>query len=278
MNKQHYDKIHVKNLEVYANHGVFHEETVLGQKFLVSLVLYTKTRRAGLSDHIDDSINYGEVCNFVTAYMKNNTYQLIEAVAENLAEQLLLNYDKLEGVKVEIKKPWAPIGLPIETVSIEIERFWHTAYIALGSNMGDKKKYLDDAVEHLNDHKCCKVEKVSSYLVTKPYGNVEQDDFLNGCLCLKTILSCEELLDVLHEIELLAHRERIIHWGPRTLDLDILLFDDDIIDQEDLIVPHIEMHKRSFVLKPLCEIAPYKRHPILLKTIKELNELIEVND
>ena len=74
----------------------------------------------------------------------------------------------------------------------------------------------------------------------------------------------------MHEIEQAAKRERLVHWGPRTLDLDLLLFDDEIIDTEELIVPHVEMHLRDFVLKPLAQIAPWKRHPVLLKTIKEL--------
>lgn len=270
-----YDKIHIKNLEIYANHGVFPEETVLGQKFLISLTMYTNTRTAGKNDCLEASIHYGEVSAFMTAYMKEHTSKLIEAAAENLAEALLLNYPGLEGVTLELKKPWAPVGLPLETVSVEITRFWHTAYIALGSNLGDKKAYLDHAIEKLNKRKDCNVEKVSSYYVTKPYGGVEQDDFLNGCLSLKTLLTAEELLNVLHEIEHDAKRERIIHWGPRTLDLDILLYDDEIINTDDLIIPHIEMHKRNFVLEPLCEIAPNKRHPILMKTIKQLKEELE---
>lgn len=265
-----FDKIHIKDLEIYANHGVFPEENVLGQKFLVSLTLYTNARKAGKSDSLEDSINYGDVCIFVTNYLKTNTFKLIETVAERLAETLLLKYSLLKGVTVEIKKPWAPVGLPVKTVSVEITRFWHTAYIALGSNMGDKKAYLDQAVSSLNELSTCHVERVSSYLVTEPYGGVEQDDFLNACLCLKTLLSPEELLDELHIIEKAANRERIIHWGPRTLDLDILLYDDEIIESDDLIIPHVEMHKRNFVLIPLKEIAANKRHPILLKTIAEL--------
>ena len=162
------------------------------------------------------------------------------------------------------------MGLPLETVSVKISRFWHRAYIALGSNLGDKKAYLDQAIKALKQHKECRVQKVSSYLVTEPYGGVEQDDFLNACLSLDTLLSPEELLDLLHEIEQAAHRERLIHWGPRTLDLDILLYDNEVLETEDLIIPHVEMHKRDFVLKPLAEIAPNKRHPILGKTIGEL--------
>lgn len=265
-----YDKIHIKNLEIFANHGVFPEENVLGQKFVVSLTLYTDTRNAGKSDILEKSIHYGEVAHFTTEYLKKHTFKLIESVAENLAQALLLNYSLLKGIRVEVKKPWAPVGLPLETVSVEITRFWHSAYIGLGSNLGDKKAYLDNAVSSLNELETCSVEKVSSYLITKPYGNVEQDDFLNACLCLKTLLTPKELLDELHRIEQNAHRERIIHWGPRTLDLDILLYDDEIVNTDDLIIPHVEMHKRGFVLKPLMEIAPNKRHPILLKTIKEL--------
>ena len=268
--KEHYDKIHINNLEFFANHGVFPEETSLGQKFLVSLTMYTDTRPAGKSDDLTKSINYGEVSSFITSYMKENTFRLIEAAAENLAEALLLRYPLLEGLTLELKKPWAPVGLPLDTVSVEITRFWHNAYIGLGSNMGDKKGYLDQAVRYLNETDGCRVEKVSSYLITEPYGGIEQDDFLNACLILKTWLSPHELLNKLHEIEQAAHRERVIRWGPRTLDLDILMYDDLIIETENLIIPHVEMHMREFVLKPLAEIAPYKRHPVLHRTIAQL--------
>lgn len=270
MNSAYYDKIQIKNLEIFANHGVFPEETRLGQKFLVSLTMYLNTRIAGKTDALEKSINYGEVSSFITDYTKEHPCKLIEAAAEKLAEELLLRYPLLEGITLELKKPWAPVGLPLETVSVEITRFWHRAYLGLGSNLGDKKGYLDQAVKALDEIRGCYVEKVSSYLVTKPYGGVEQDDFLNACLILKTFLSPQELLDRMHEIEQAAHRTREIHWGPRTLDLDILLYDDEIMETEDLIIPHIEMHLREFVLKPLAEIAPYKRHPIYQKTIAQL--------
>ena len=265
-----YDEIRIQNLEVFANHGVFQEETNLGQKFLFSLTMYTDTRKAGKSDCLEESIHYGEVSQFITEYTKKHTRKLIEAAAEDLATALLLHYPLLKGVTLELEKPWAPVGLPLETVSVKISRFWHKSYIALGSNLGDKKAYLDQAVKALHEHPQCRVQKVSSYLVTEPYGGVEQDDFLNACLALDTLLSPQELLDLLHEIEQAAHRERLIHWGPRTLDLDILLYDNEVLETEDLIIPHIEMHKRNFVLKPLAEIASYKRHPILGKTVGEL--------
>lgn len=269
-----YDEIHIENLEIFANHGVFQEETNLGQKFLVSLVMYVDTRKAGKTDCLEESVHYGEVSHFITTYTKKHTRKLIEAAAEDLAEALLLHYPLLKGVTLELKKPWAPVGLPLETVSVKITRFWHRAYLGLGSNLGDKQAYLEQAVKALEEAKGCRVAKVSSYLVTEPYGGVEQDDFLNACLALDTLLSPQELLEQLHVIEQAAHRERLIHWGPRTLDLDILLYDDEILETEDLIIPHVEMHKREFVLKPLSEIAPYKRHPVYQKTVTELLETL----
>ena len=264
------DKIHIKNLEVFARHGVFPEENVLGQKFVVSAVLYTSTREAGRADDLAKSIHYGEVSQFVTEFMEQNTFKLLETVAERLAEEQLLRTEHLEKVSLEIKKPWAPVGLPLETVSVEIERGWHTAYIALGSNLGDKEANLRLGVEGLRSTRGCRVEAVSDFLVTAPYGGVEQDDFLNGAMKIRTLLTPHELLERLHEIEQEAKRERVVRWGPRTLDLDILLYDDLILDEEELHIPHIEMYKRDFVLKPLCQIAPYARHPVYNRTAAEL--------
>lgn len=272
---QDYDQIKITDLEVFANHGVFSEENKLGQKFLVSAVLYTDTRKAGKTDDLTASIHYGEVSAFITKYMKEHTYQLLERVAETLAEEMLKSISGLCKIDLEIKKPWAPVGLPLKTVSVKISREWHTTYIALGSNIGDSETYLNEAVEKIGQIPTCTVEKVSSYLVTKPYGVTDQPDFLNACLKMRTLLYPEELLKELNRIEKEAGRERIIHWGPRTLDLDILLYDDIVLEEDDLCIPHVEMHKRSFVLEPLAEIAPYKRHPVYGKTVREMLEEIQ---
>ena len=272
---QNFDQIKITDLEVFANHGVFPEENKLGQKFLISAVLYTDTRKAGKTDDLTASIHYGEVSAFITKYMKEHTYQLLERVAETLAEEMLKSISGLCKIDLEIKKPWAPVGLPLKTVSVKISREWHTTYIALGSNIGDSETYLNEAVEKIGQIPTCTVEKVSSYLVTEPYGVTDQPDFLNACLKMRTLLYPEELLKELNRIEKEAGRERIIHWGPRTLDLDILLYDDIVLEEDDLCIPHVEMHKRSFVLEPLAEIAPYKRHPVYGKTVREMLEEIQ---
>ena len=272
-----WDKIRIKNLEVFGNHGVFPEENKLGQKFLVSAVLYTDTREAGLTDDLTKSIHYGEVSHFITKFMSKNTYQLIESAAEQLARALLLEYERLEWIDLEIQKPWAPIGLPLESVSVEVSRGWHLAYIAVGSNLGDKGEYIRQGVAALKACSDCRVEKESELIVTKPYGVTDQPDFLNGMLQVKTLLTPAELLDKLHEIEQLAKRERRVHWGPRTLDLDIIFYDDLVLDTEQLTIPHPDMQNRGFVLEPLAELAPWYRHPVLGKTVKELLESVTVH-
>lgn len=264
------DKIIIKDLEIFARHGVFPEENALGQKFLVSATLYTDTRKAGLTDELEFSIHYGEVSHLIKKIVEENTWKLIEKVAEEVARGILMEYPLVQQVDITVKKPWAPVNLPLDTVAVSISRSWHTAYIALGSNMGDKKAYLDHAVAMLREDPDSQVIKVSDYLVTKPYGGVEQDDFLNGALELRTLLSPEELLDKLHDIEQSACRERLIHWGPRTLDLDILLYDDLVLDTPTLHIPHVEMHIRDFVLIPLCQIAPWKRHPLTGQTVEQM--------
>ena len=124
-------------------------------------------------------------------------------------------------------------------------------------------------------HPSCRLIASADYIVTEPYGGVEQDDFLNGAVVIETLLTPRELLDLLHEIEQQADRKREIHWGPRTLDLDILLYDDLIVQEEDLYIPHIEMHKRDFVLRPLVQIAPYAIHPTTGCSILTLFERLQ---
>lgn len=264
------DEIRIDNLEVYAYHGVYPEENEKGQKFYVNLIVYTDTHAAGLMDQLELSTNYGEVCHFITRWMQEHTCKLIETVAEKLALEILLKFNLTKSVSLEIRKPYAPIGLPFESVSVRIERGWHEVYLAVGSNMGDKEAYIRRGIEALNRHPQIIVEKISELLETEPYGGVEQDVFLNGALKMRTLLSPGELLSVLHSIEAEANRERLVHWGPRTLDLDIIFYDKLVYEDDDLIIPHVDMQNRYFVLKPLSELTPNYRHPVLKRTVSEL--------
>lgn len=264
------DQIRIEELEVYAYHGVYPEENEKGQHFYVNATLYTDTRPAGMADDLSLSTNYGEVCEFITKYMQQHTFQLIETVAEQTAQEILQHFPLVQGIDLEIRKPEAPIALPFGSVSVAIHREWHEAYIAVGSNMGDSREHIARALGELKKVKEIRVTKVSELLETSPYGVVEQDNFVNGMFGIRTLLTPEELLRELHRIEQSEGRERKIHWGPRTLDLDIIFYDDLIYSSENLVIPHIDLENRYFVLKPLSELAPNFRHPVTHKTVMQM--------
>lgn len=269
------DYIEIENLIVFANHGIFREEETMGQRFMISLKLYSDISEAANTDDISNSVNYGEVCSFVTEFTKTHRAKLIEKAAQDIAYALLLEYPLLQAVEVKLKKPWAPIGLPVDNVLVNVTRKRETVCLSIGSNMGDKKGYLDFAVKSFDEHPLCKIIDVSDYIETKPVGDIEQDDFLNACIVIETLLPPQDLLALVNKIENDVGRKREIHWGPRTLDIDILLYGDIVINSKNLSIPHREMAKRRFVLEPLSQIAPYAYHPLKRKFITELLEDLE---
>lgn len=266
------DQIIIENLKIFAHHGVYREENEKGQNFYINAVLETDIVRAGTLDELEFSTNYGEVCRFLDGFVREHTYKLIETVAERAAEALLLNFPLVRKVMLEVRKPEAPMPLPFESISVRITRGWQRAYLSCGSNMGDRKRHLDKAAEALRSDTKCRLIQVSDWIETKPYGDVEQDDFLNGAMELETLYTPEMLLEKLHEIEYAHGRERKVHWGPRTLDLDILFYENRVMYTKDLIIPHIDMHNRRFVLEPLVQIAPYVQHPIFHKSVRQMYE------
>lgn len=145
------------------------------------------------------------------------------------------------------------------------------AYIALGSNLGDKEKNLRRALLLLTQQGV-EVVRVSSFLSTEPYGVTDQPQFLNAVACVRTSLAPLALLDVLLATELAMGRVRLRHWGERNIDLDLLLYEDVVLDMPRLRLPHPDMQNRDFVLLPLAEIAPELKHPTLQKTIYKLKE------
>ena len=264
------DKICIRRLEVYAYHGVYEEEKRLGQKFYITAELELDTRKAGMTDDLQASVNYGEVCQGLAEWTRKHRRKLIEAAAEDMARYLLIQYPMVQKVTLELEKPGAPVPYAFDTVLVHIERSRHHAYLGIGSNIGDRQMNLAAAIQLLDAVQDISVIKRSPLYETAPYGYTDQPPFVNGCLEIETLYTPEELLEVLHEIEHKLGRTREIHWGPRTIDLDILFYDDMVLDTKDLHIPHIDLANRDFVLQPLSDIAGYYRHPLMNQTVNEL--------
>ncbi len=141
-------------------------------------------------------------------------------------------------------------------------------YLGLGSNLGDRKGNIGSALKLLAEN--CDVINISSLRETEPIGYKEQDKFLNGAVLVETSLGARELLLFLKSIEKKLGRVETFKNGPRTIDLDILLYGDLVVNETDLIIPHPKMHEREFILKPMNEIGSEIVHPVLGKSISEL--------
>jgi 2-amino-4-hydroxy-6-hydroxymethyldihydropteridine diphosphokinase len=145
------------------------------------------------------------------------------------------------------------------------------AYISIGSNIGDREENCRKAIKLLKE-KGIAVKKQSRMYETEPWGIKDQPKFINMAIEVETDKKPEELLRILKEIEKEIGRTETVKWGPRVIDLDIIFYDDLILKSQDLEIPHPLLHEREFVLKPLCEIAPEKKHPVTGKTVKEMLE------
>jgi 2-amino-4-hydroxy-6-hydroxymethyldihydropteridine diphosphokinase len=145
----------------------------------------------------------------------------------------------------------------------------NTAYLLIGGNLGDRAAYLQTALKRIEET-CGAISHYSSIYETAAWGNTDQPSFFNQAVVLSTTLSPAALMDQLLAIELEMGRIRTQKYGPRTIDLDILMIDKLVVDSEKLTIPHPQMHNRRFALLPLAEIAPTLYHPIMGLTVAEL--------
>lgn len=247
-------EISIRGLEISACHGVLDSEKVNPQKFVFDLDAEVDFLCALKSDDLGATVNYAEVCALIEKITKENTFNLIEKLVLECAFNILEKFEKIQKLKLTCSKPQAPVPQKFADVCVTVELERVKAYLSLGSSIGDKRAYLDKAIGLLDRTRGIKVEKVSQYLETEPYGGVAKNKFLNCAACIDTFLPPHALLDEIHRIEEECGRIRERHWDDRTLDIDIIFYGDRVIRDETLIVPHPDFMNRDFVIKPLQSI------------------------
>jgi len=260
------DRIDIDGLVVMTLVGALPHERELAQPIRLDLSLHVDLHDAGRSDELGDTVNYGDVSERVADVVRESKDVLLERLADRVAE-VLVGFDRVEAADVTVTKVRPPIPEHVETTSVRVTRrradfetnprTSHTAIVALGSNLGDREDYLRGAVYRLGD-----LVAMSQVYETAPVGGPDgQGAYLNMVVVVRTPLDPFAFIRRCHQIESEALRQRVVHWGPRTLDVDLLFYDDITIDSPDLKVPHPRFAERRFVLAPLAEVAPERCPP-----------------
>lgn len=257
------DRIEIRGVTARGAHGVLEHEKTSPQPFVVDVDLGVDLRAAGRSDDLADTVSYAEVAADVVAIVEGPGVDLIEHLAERIAAACLRR-ELVQWAAVTVHKPEAPVGVSFGDVAVRVVRERvRPAVIALGANLGDPAATLTAAVREIDALPGVSVRAVSPFVDTAPVGGPpDQPRFCNAVLLADTRLPARALLQALHGIEAAHGRTREVHWGPRTLDLDVVQIGDpaegsDLVESsEHLVVPHPRAHERSFVLAPWHEVDP----------------------
>ncbi len=255
------DRILIDDLRVMTVIGALPHERELAQPIRIDLSIGVDLHEAGRSDELAATVHYGLVCERITEMARDSKDILLERLAAKVAD-VVLEFDLVDEVEVTLTKLRPPVPEAVESTAVRIVRtraeaaapplVAHTAFIALGSNLGDREKYLRFAVRELGN-----VVAMSQVFETEPVGGPDgQGAYLNMVVKVETSLDPYAFIRRCQRIEAGALRQRVVHWGPRTLDVDLLFFDEVSIDGPELTVPHPRTFERRFVLTPLSEVAP----------------------
>ena len=255
------DRILIDDLRVLTVIGALPHEREIAQPIRIDLSIGVDLHEAGRSDELGATVHYGLVCERVTQLARESKDILLERLAAKVAD-VVLEFDLVDEVEVTLTKLRPPVPEEVQSTAVRIVRtraeaaapplVAHSAFIALGSNLGDRERYLRFAVAELGD-----VIAMSQVFETEPVGGPDdQGAYLNMVVQIETPLDPYALIRRCQRIEANALRQRVVHWGPRTLDVDLLFYDDISIVSEALTVPHPRIFERRFVLAPLSEVAP----------------------
>ena len=263
-------RILIDGYELTGCHGVNPEEKVEPQRFVFSAQLDFDLTEAAETDDVDKTVSYAAVCKVIKAFFGESSRDLVETLALGAARRIMLAFPRLVRAAVTVAKPDAPMKGKFDSVGVTAEVKRSVAYVGMGSSLGDRHAYLDKAKELIREDPLVLSVSESARTEPAPYGGAAKNAFINSALRVETLHTPEGLLGLLMRVERECGRTREVHWGDRTLDLDLLLFGDEVRSEGDLILPHPEMTRREFVLAPLADIAPHAVHPLSGKRVSEL--------
>ena len=257
------DTIAVRGVRAFGRHGVLEHEREQGQHFDVDVVMEVDTTVAASSDDVLDTVNYAEVAGTVVRIVQGPPHQLIETVGARIATVVMEQHESVQALEVTVHKPQAPVGVPFSDVSVTVRRRREVpVVVALGGNQGHPVSTVRAAVGELGAVPGVWGVRPSGLYLTDPVGGPVQSRFVNAVALALTSLSPEALLAALHRIESRHGRVREVHWGPRTLDMDLIQYGDPRAgtevrrDHDGLRLPHPRATQRAFVLVPWHEVDP----------------------
>jgi dihydroneopterin aldolase/2-amino-4-hydroxy-6-hydroxymethyldihydropteridine diphosphokinase len=252
------DRIVLSGLRVVGRHGANPGEREREQPFELNVVLHLDLHAAQASDDLRQTISYAEVRRRLIEIVGSTSFALLERLASEIVNEIFSD-PRISRVEVTIAKPEAfPEGVPSVTLDRTNPHYRARCYVSIGSNRGDAEDNVRKGIAALGD--AGEVAAVSQLFRTEPWGERNQPAFVNAVAALDTALPPRALLDTLKTIEARMGRVPSYHWGPRTIDLDVLTYSGERIDEDGLHIPHPRMLERAFVLVPLAELdASYAR-------------------
>jgi len=262
------DRVSVRNLRLRGRHGVLPEESRLGQEFQFDIDCAIDASVCAAEDDYTKAVCYASLCQIVRDVSDGGPFRLVETLADRVAGEILARHAPVIEAVVTIRKPAAPIEAQFDWVGVTVERRrrWRIG-LSLGSNIGDKLSNLRSALAYLQAEPEVEIDRISGFYRTAPWGDTDQDWFLNACAMGWTTRPPVEMLKALKRIELQLGRIPGKRWGPRIIDIDLLFSGDLTLETPLLTLPHREMFNRAFVLVPLAEIAA--DHAVLGRSIGE---------
>jgi len=274
------DQIQIKDLLLRAILGINEEERRNRQDVLVNITLHADTRAAGRSDDIADAVNYRTLTKRIIALVENSQFYLVEKLAAEIAA-LCLDDPRVEQADVRVEKPGAlrfarSVGVEIQRTRADLEKRTHRVFLTLGSNINAEHN-LQVAVRRLASR--FHLRAVSPVYETAPVGKTDQPNFLNAAASIETDLAAAELKQALQAIEQELGRVRTDDKNaPRTIDLDISLFDAQVLEVGQRHIPDPDILRYPHIARPLADLAPQQRHPETGQTLQKIAQGLLTGD